>query len=277
MFRSKQSASDEPVISSSLDSGKASILRKQPDSSGSSSPSSPRSWAKGGDDYFGQTANSSATMNTSANRVMQRENSQSSFGSGKASIRMSSDVLASQVNLSEEAFEVVDLQANQTGHNQYDYNKTLPEAPVAAESTQDVTVESMTAVLAAAVQMSTNPTKNLSSLSMGHASIVPSTVPPADAKPSPGISVRTSRLFSFSGKRTESSPALIESMSTPTSASSGTSPDSSSATTPSRFTLFSRRSGSTVPTTNENKTNENEDENGMKELEYRGITVKEVR
>ncbi|CAO3666626.1 unnamed protein product [Umbelopsis vinacea] len=184
---------------------------------------------------------------------MQRENSQSSLGSGKASIRMSSDVLASQVNVSEEAFEVVDLQANQTGHNQYNYNKTLPEAPVAAENTQ------------------------MSRLSMGHASIVPSTVPPADAKPSPGISVRTSRLFSFSGKRTESSPALIESMSTPTSASSGTSPDSSSATTPSRFTLFSRRSGSTVPITNENKTNENEDENGMKELEYRGITVKEIK
>lgn len=276
MFRSKQSASDEPVITSSLDSGKASIVRRQTDSSPVSSPSSPRSLAKGGDDYFSMAANSSGSVNGTPNRAVQRENSQSSFVSGKASIRMSSDAVTSPINLSEEAFEVVDLQADSAGHAQYNYNKTLPEAPV--ESTQDVTVESMTAVLAAAVQMSTNPTKNLSSLSLGHASIVPSTPPSADAKPSPGITVRTSRLFSFSGKRSESSPALSESVSTPTSASSGASPDSSGAITPSRFTLFSRRSGNTVPTTatKENKDNENNDENGMKELEYRGITVKEV-
>jgi hypothetical protein len=39
--------------------------------------------------------------------------------------------------------------------------------------------------------------------------------------------------------------------------------------------LFSRRSGNNVPT-KENKVTEDEDDHGMKELEYRGITVKEV-
>ncbi|KAH8549571.1 hypothetical protein BGW37DRAFT_522236 [Umbelopsis sp. PMI_123] len=274
MFRSKQSSVNEPVITSSLDSGKASIVRKATDPS-LSSPSTPQSPARGGEDYFNMASHSSGNLTGSPRRIMQRENSQSSFGSGKASIRMSSDVGTSQVNLSEETFEVVDLQADSNGHVQYDYNKSLPKAP-AAEGSQDVTVESMTAVLAAAVQMSTNPGKSLSSLSLGSASIVPSTTPPPEPKSSPGISVRTSTLFSFSAKKPESSPALSESVSTPTSASSGASPDSSSATTPSRFTLFSRRSGNSVPT-KENKPIEDGDENGMKELEYRGITVKEIK
>ncbi|KAI8575265.1 hypothetical protein K450DRAFT_262501 [Umbelopsis ramanniana AG] len=272
MFRSKSTVND-PVITSSLDSGKASIVRRATEPS-LSSPSTPQSFARG-EDYFTMANHSSGTLNGTPGRMMQRENSQSSFGSGMASIRMSSDVASSRPNLSQETFEVVDLQASPNGHAQYDFNKSLPEAP--AETSQDVTVESMTAVLAAAVQMSTNPGKSLSSLSLGSASIVPSTSPPADPRPSPGISVRTSRLFSFSAKKPESSsPALTESVSTPTSASSGASLDSSGATTPSRFTLFSRRSGNNIPT-KENKVTEDEDENGMRELEYRGITVKEIK
>ncbi|KAG2189504.1 hypothetical protein INT44_004646 [Umbelopsis vinacea] len=271
MFRTKSTVND-PVITSSLDSGKASIVRRATEPT-FSSPSTPQSVARG-EDYFTMANHSSGTLNGTPGRMMQRENSQSSFGSGMASIRMSSDVASSQPNLSQEAFEVVDLQANSNGHAQYDFHKSLPEAPT--ETSQDVTVESMTAVLAAAVQMSTNPGKSLSSLSLGSASIVPSTTPPADPRPSPGISVRTSRLFSFSAKKPESSPALSESVSTPTSASSGASLDLSGATPPSRFTLFSRRSGNNVPT-KENKITENEDENGMKELEYRGITVKEIK
>jgi hypothetical protein len=271
MFRSKQSVKDEPAMTSSLTSGKASIVRKPISSSDPSSPSSPSSYMnKGSGDYFSEP---SRTDGGSGNQALQRENSQSSLGSGLVSISMSSDNGSHSANVSEEAFEVVDLQADPSAHPQYNYNKNLPDAPTPAQNNQDVTVESMTAALAAAVQMSTNPAKSLSSLSLGHASIIPS----AASTPEPRPSVRTSRLFSFSGKRSESSPNLGESASTPTSASpQASSPESAGATPTSRFALFARRPSNNVPTL-ETKNEEPEDENGMKELEYRGITVKEVR
>lgn len=271
MFRTKQSVKDDPVMTSSLTSGKASIVRKPTLSSYPSSPSSPTpSSNKGSGDYFSEPT---SVNGSSGAQVLQRANSQSSLGSGLASISMSSHNGSNSANASEEAFDVVDLQGDPSSHPQYNYNKNLPEAPAPVQSNQDVTVESMTAALAAAVQMSTNPTKNLSSLSLGHASIVPSAVSTPERRPS----VRTSRLFSFSGKRSESAPNLAESASTPTSVSpQASSPDAAGATPPSRFALFTRRSSNAVQTL-ETKIEEPEDENGMKELEYRGITVKEVK
>ncbi|KAF7725210.1 hypothetical protein EC973_000376 [Apophysomyces ossiformis] len=178
---------------------------------------------------------------------------------------------------------------------------TEDEVSVPKQEDNTITIESMSAVIAAAVQMSA--TSNMggapSSLSMGHASIVPSTTATATTKTNKAKRRLSSRLFSAGWKKQEE-PAVVpeeEETSSRTSGSSqssstggNVSPRTSSGSASSsygsaRFTwLTGKPIAATTTTGNGTMTAENPPQqkapgldDGRDELLYRGIHVKEIK
>ncbi|KAI8330617.1 hypothetical protein BC941DRAFT_440303 [Chlamydoabsidia padenii] len=184
------------------------------------------------------------------NSSITEEPTHSSFQSGKASIigmrpsepsRDSCTSSTSSTSSSIDSTYYYDQPQQQEYQYQYGDNLNRPSPPLTPRNDEPLTIESMSAVIAAAVQMSAT-TGTKSSLSMGHASIKP------QEKQTQGGDDKVKRrfsLFSWKKQQQQEPPALVESTSTTTITSSP-------------------RSSSTV-------------DDGLDELAYRGIQIKEIK
>lgn len=209
---------------------------------------------------------------------------QSSLDSGNASIKRT--IPASPIVISEEESyynshqpqpqqeyedyhvdEIIDLQANAS---------STPTTP-----TNELTIESMSAVIAAAVQMSAQGGAK-SSLSLGSASILQ----PFSKTESPtAINTSTTttstkrrfstRLFSWSSKSSNSTAAAAAGNTSPTSSTAPTTPGLEPSSSP--FGIDSSISSDEELGSPRSSSASNKVDDGRDELAYRGIQIKEIK
>lgn len=167
-------------------------------------------------------------------------------------------------------------------HGQPPTNATYFEKP----AQQEISLETMSSVIAAAVQMSSNRGAPPSSLSLGHASIVPKN----DANEPGERAKKTSSAFfgnrlSWRSSAASASPSTQQDDKSPTT-KTATRPRRSSSSMSARFAWLANKASSKDEITLEKKSidetipevqTEDMPDDGRAELMYRGIRVKEVK
>ncbi|OZJ04336.1 hypothetical protein BZG36_02375 [Bifiguratus adelaidae] len=184
-------------------------------------------------------------------------------------------------------FEDVKLDGETSNEQQQKKNVPTfrpPPSQYATTAPTEITVESMSDVIARAKTLALSPTGSVSSLDLGHASI--STQPSITGisstsfteSPTANTSTRTSRLFSLPPLRRQATePVLSHASSNPAVRRSSESADTQASVeqhAPNRSSILLRfaRSDST-----KSAPPEMEHDMGREELEYRGIQVKEIK
>ncbi|ORY98595.1 hypothetical protein BCR43DRAFT_487803 [Syncephalastrum racemosum] len=171
---------------------------------------------------------------------------------------------------------------NAVGQHQHSANNTYFEKA----ASQEISLQTMSSVIAAAVQMSSNRGNPPSSLSLGHASIVPKSDKNEQGDQQKKVS---SAFFSkpLSWRSSGSAAPSAQQCSSPSTTAAVTRPRRSSSSVSARFAWLANKASSKDEIIMEKKsidesiaevrTEEDMPDDGRAELMYRGIRVKEVK